>query len=402
MKKVEILARKQAKNDLVEDKKAIVTNAMNEKRALNDSEKSQIAEIDAQIATLKGEIAQGEEELRMATDGQVEEPVIEKRSIQEVNKDIMKGIFSEDGRIGEVESRDYNIGTGGAGYNDAHKGADSVPLTINQAILNAIDNNTNIFPLATVYRVLGTHRLVLDAEAPVAARLVAEGAQIGTIDSQFRSVELKAHKFAEICKMTNEAVADVNFDLEGYVSRRMVRAFSKAIEQYIVSGTGVSQPQGLLAVTPGAGQQDAKATDVATAGAIDFKAVISAYYKLPHQERANAVFLAHPSVVLELAKVQDAKGRPILVPDVSGEFNTIMGKRVIETDHLQALGTAGNKVAMFVNVKDALAVSISQDLDMRQLNELYAANDMVAIQGILRFDSKIVKPAAISIIRDIA
>ena len=38
--------------------------------------------------------------------------------------------------ISNVEVRDYQLGTGDAGYNTQHKGSDSAPLTISAILLN--------------------------------------------------------------------------------------------------------------------------------------------------------------------------------------------------------------------------------------------------------------------------
>ena len=66
---------------------------------------------------------------------------------------------------------------------------------------------------------------------------------------------------------------------------------------------------------------------------------------------------------------------------------------------MPAMGTQSNVVAMFVDVKRALTVGLRTDVSVRQLHELYAANDMVALVGVARLDSKVVTPGAISAIK---
>ena len=65
---------------------------------------------------------------------------------------------------------------------------------------------------------------------------------------------------------------------------------------------------------------------------------------------------------------------------------------------MHQLGTAGAKVGMFVNAREALTVSMRTDYSVRQLHELYAANDLVALIAVARFDARIVMPAAVSFI----
>ena len=54
---------------------------------------------------------------------------------------------------------------------------------------------------------------------------------------------------------------------------------------------------------------------------------------------------------------------------------------------------------MFVDVKRALTVGLRTDVSVRQLHELYAVTDMVALVGVARLDSKIVQHGAISAIK---
>ena len=49
--------------------------------------------------------------------------------------------------------------------------------------------------------------------------------------------------------------------------------------------------------------------------------------------------------------------------------------------------------------KRALTVGLRTDVSVRQLHELYAVTDMVALVGVARLDSKIVQHGAISAIK---
>ena len=314
---------------------------------------------------------------------------------KELRQQFLNAVDTPDKELGVLEVRDYNVGTGGAGYDATNKGADSVPLTISDVVLEAIDHNAELTSLCNVINVVGTHRLVLEAEAPTAARLVAEGASIATVDSEFTPVELGAYKYGEICKFTREVAEDTNFNIVAHAAQRLGTSFAKAFEEAIVTGTGVNQPQGLAAATYPANPtlNDAKKTAIPTADGALLQAVTEAYYKLPHEVRSEAIFLAHPDFVARLATLEDGNGRALLVPSYTGEFHTIFGKRIVESYHL---GATGQPKAMFVNLKEAITVGLRQNVNMRQLNELYAANDMVAILGTVRFDCKLVKQGAIS------
>ena len=318
---------------------------------------------------------------------------------KEMRKEFVDGSKIKNKNLGDIEVRaneGYNIGTGDAPFNSQHKGADSTPLTIADMILQAIDYNSNVLHMCTITHATGTRRLVMDASAPDAAPIVREGANINTFDSEFKKVELNAFKFAKICKFTRESVEDVNFDIVGHAARRLGVSFAKGFEQAIIAGTGVNQPQGLLQYDVTKGAHEVVAVDPIE---VQLKEVVAAYYNLPYECRTRAIFLAHPNLVKALALLEDSNGRALLVPAYNGEFQSIMGKRVVETPWLDDMGTTGNVVGMFVDVEKAMIVNLRSDLFVGKLNELYAENDLVAINGIARMDSKIVYHEGISAIK---
>ena len=300
--------------------------------------------------------------------------------------------------ISNVEVRDYQLGTGDAGYNTQHKGSDSVPLTISNMILKAISHYSPIVGMVDFQMSVGAYRFVKEKTAPEAMALVKEGAAIGLVDSEFEVIELGAYKFAEIAKLTNEAIEDVNFNLPQFVSTRLAEMFAKTLEHYIVAGTGVSQPQGLVKYVAGEQVDAAKETEIGKLvadGAKILDVVTEAYLKLPH-----------PEFVKQMAITNDANKRSLLVPDYSGELRTIFGKQIVETYELD-FGTvepgnwagAEKVVAMWVNPKEAMVANMRSDVSLQVLTELYAENDITGIKAVGRFDSKIKYHAAISAIK---
>ena len=300
---------------------------------------------------------------------------------------------------GYVEGKTV-LPTGASDKTDANKGAMSVPLTIEAAIRQAVDFNSNVLGYCNVVRTNGVHRIVLDASPASEARLVKEGAAIGTVDSEFKKVELNAFKYAEIVKFTREVVEDVNFNIVAHAGQRLGVAFAKAFEKAIILGQGgANEPEGLLNATPdNADLQKASSQVTAAKATIAANDVVAAYYNLPHQFRQGAIFVVHPNTVKALAMLQDSEGRQLLTNGLVPFERQLMGVPVVECAYMPQLGEASKKVGMFVNAREALTVSMRTDYSVRQLHELYAANDLVALIAVARFDSRIVMPAAVSFI----
>ena len=315
-----IKALKESLNEAKEAKKAILNGAITEVRSLEDTENEELRQLDEKIVELQKEIEKAEEEVRSTS---VEKTIENKGEIKmektqiELREQFMNALATPNADVSKLEMRGagdgYAEGLGDAPHNVANKGQMNVPLTIEGAIRNAIDFNSDVLGLANVIRTNGTHRIVLDASPASEARLVKEGASISSIDSEFVKVELGAYKYGEIVKFTREVVEDVNFNIVAHAGQRLGMAFAKAFEKAIITGTGNGQPQGLLSATPDNNDMQ-KASQQVTAkkGAISANDVVASYYNLPHECRQNAVFVCHPDTVKALAMLQDANGRQLL------------------------------------------------------------------------------------------
>lgn len=400
-----IKALKESLNEAKEAKKAILNGAITEFRSLEDTENEELRHLDEKIVKLQKEIEKAEEEVRSTS---VEKTIENKGEIKmektqiELREQFMNALATPNADVSKLEMRageGYTEGLGDAPYNATNKGQMNVPLTIEGAIRNAIDFNSDVLGLANVIRTNGTHRIVLDASPASEARLVKEGASISSIDSEFVKVELGAYKYGEIVKFTREVVEDVNFNIVAHAGQRLGMAFAKAFEKAIITGTGSGQPQGLLSATPDNNDMQ-KASQQVTAkkGAISANDVVASYYNLPHECRQNAVFVCHPDTVKALAMLQDANGRQLLTDGLEPGVRTLMGCRVVECAYMPKLGTASAKIGMFVDVRRALTVGVRSDVQVRQLHELYAVTDMVALVATARMDAKVVQAGAISYI----
>ena len=401
-----IKALKESLNEAKEAKKAILNGAITEVRSLEDTENEELRQLDEKIVELQKEIEKAEEEVRSTS---VEKTIENKGEIKmektqiELREQFMNALATPNADVSKLEMREvgdgYTEGLGDSPYNVANKGQMNVPLTIEGAIRNAIDFNSDVLGLANVIRTNGTHRIVLDASPASEARLVKEGASISSIDSEFVKVELGAYKYGEIVKFTREVVEDVNFNIVAHAGQRLGMAFAKAFEKAIITGTGSGQPEGLLSATPdNSDMQKASQQVTAKKGAISANDVVASYYNLPHECRQNAVFVCHPDTVKALAMLQDANGRQLLTDGLEPGVRTLMGCRVIECAYMPKLGTQDAKIGMFVDVKRALTVGVRSDVQVRQLHELYAVTDMVALVATARMDAKIVQAGAISYI----
>ena len=409
---------KESLNEAKDAKKALLSKAVEEVRSLDGAEDDELRSLDEKISNLQKQIKEAEEEIR---NNSIETKITNKgemknmKTKEELRSEFLQALATPNKEVGKMQVvPEEEVRAAGDGYvegktvlpagasdkTDANKGAMSVPLTIEAAIRQAVDFNSNVLGYCNVVRTNGVHRIVLDASPASEARLVKEGAAIGTVDSEFKKVELNAFKYAEIVKFTREVVEDVNFNIVAHAGQRLGVAFAKAFEKAIILGQGgANEPEGLLnAAIDNADMQKASSQTTAAKATIAANDVVAAYYNLPHQFRQGAIFVVHPNTVKALAMLQDSEGRQLLTNGLVPFERQLMGVPVVECAYMPQLGEASKKVGMFVNAREALTVSMRTDYSVRQLHELYAANDLVALIAVARFDSRIVMPAAISYI----
>ena len=177
-----IKALKESLNEAKEAKKAILNGAITEVRSLEDTENEELRQLDEKIVELQKEIEKAEEEVRSTS---VEKTIENKGEIKmektqiELREQFMNALATPNADVSKLEMRGagdgYTAGLGDAPHNVANKGQMNVPLTIEGAIRNAIDFNSDVLGLANVIRTNGTHRIVLDASPASEARLVKEG-----------------------------------------------------------------------------------------------------------------------------------------------------------------------------------------------------------------------------------
>lgn len=240
-----IKALKESLNEAKEAKKAILNGAITEVRSLEDTENEELRQLDEKIVELQKEIEKAEEEVRSTS---VEKTIENKGEIKmektqiELREQFMNALATPNADVSKLEMRGagdgYTAGLGDTPYDATNKGQMNVPLTIEGAIRNAIDFNSDVLGLANVIRTNGTHRIVLDASPASEARLVKEGASISSIDSEFVKVELGAYKYGEIVKFTREVVEDVNFNIVAHAGQRLGMAFAKAFNGAAITFIG--------------------------------------------------------------------------------------------------------------------------------------------------------------------
>ena len=267
-----------------------------------------------------------------------------------------------------------------------------VPAEWDSRLIEAMEHENVIRALGTVITTSGERKINVAATKP-AASWVEEGGELVFTDPSFNQVILDAYKLSVATKVSEELLADNQYDLEGFLIRAFGASIAAAEEEAFLVGDGNSKPTGLLHPTKG-GQ-----IGIVTAGnSITADEVLDLIYKLKRPYRAKAGFITADSTLAQIRKLKDGTGQYIWSPGLSaGEPDRLLGYPVYTSAYVPTIA-AGQPVMAFgdisyYNIGDRGTRSIAA------LHELYAGVGQVAFVAKERVDGKLILPEAVQVLK---
>lgn len=256
-----------------------------------------------------------------------------------------------------------------------------VPVEFERTLFKARDKVDPIFALAGKINLGSNVKNVPYVASEGAAALVAEEGTYGDTDDSFGQVVFHAYKFGRICKVSDELIADSAFDILGHLAESFGRAIGKAEAGYFWTGTGSSQPQGVL--TAAGSGVTAAATNAITADEI-----IDLFFSLDEQYRENASFVMNNATLAVVRKLKTSgSGEYIWAQGFNGQPSTLLGRPVYTSSNIPTIA-AGKKVIAFGDFEAGYKIGDRSGFNLKILNELYAANGQVGVRGDGRTDGK--------------
>jgi len=218
------------------------------------------------------------------------------------------------------------------------------------------------------------------------AALTAEAGTISASDPAFGQVALNAYKYAFLMQVSNELINDTSVDLEGYLAMQAGRALGNGIGAHFITGTGSSQPNGVvtaatLGVTGGTG----------VTGAFTYDNVTDLFYSViaPYRNSPSASWLLKDSSLATLRKVKDSQNRPLWEPSLTaGAPDTLFGKPIVTDPNVAAVALSAKSLVFgdfsqyFVRLVDGIRFERSNDFAF--------SSDLVTYRAILRGDGNLV------------
>lgn len=244
---------------------------------------------------------------------------------------------------------------------------------------------------AKVIKVDGTNSFKVPTMTDSAAAvLTAEAAAFDEKEPTFGEVTFVPYKYTKLVKASDESLNDSRIPVMDIVSQDATQAFAAAENAAFTTGTGSSQPQG---VVTGA---SAGVTAAAT-GAITADEVIGLYHSLADLYRMNAVWMMNDATLKAIRVLKDTTNQYLWSPGLAtGEPSTLLGRPVYINNSMATMAT-GVKSVLFGDLSYYWVADFG-GMEMKRLNELYAANGQVGFTWYSRFDAHVMLSAAIKVI----
>lgn len=278
---------------------------------------------------------------------------------------------------GPVNYRDLTKGTATAGGN-------TVPTSFyNQLIAHLIEVSGVMMAGPTVLNTdSGENIEVPTTTAHSSAAIVSEGGAIAESDPAFAKRTLGAYKYGVLIQVSSELLDDTGVDLEGYLAMQAGRALGNAFGAHLVTGSGSSQPTGVITsastgVTGGTG----------VAGAFTADNLIDLFFSViaPYRNSPSAGWLLRDASLAAVRKLKDSNGQYLWQPSVQlGVPDTLLSKPVHTDPNVAAVATSAKSVAF----GDFSAYFVRQVNGVRfERSDDYAFNtDLVTFRALLRGD----------------
>lgn len=317
--------------------------------------------------------------------------------------------ISKDNKIGEIVGEDFsntteyrkafmNYVTKGTAIPGEFKNANAntkstdvgemIPETVLSRIIEKIEATGMILPLVTRTAYKGGLTIPTSTVKPVAT-WVAEGVGSDKQKKATGSITFAYHKLR--CAISNSLEVDVMAlpIFETTFINNVVEAMTKALEQSIINGDGSGKPKGILTETVADGQN----IDIAKAGKLDYKTLVSAEAALPLAYENGAVWFMTKKTFMEFIGMTDTNGQPIARVNygINGSADrTLLGRRVILNDYMSSYdptGAAEHIFAFLFNPSDyVLNTNLNITIKRYEDND---TDDMIT-KALMLVDGKVV------------
>jgi HK97 family phage major capsid protein len=212
--------------------------------------------------------------------------------------------------------------------------------------------------------------------------LLAENTAVSEQDFVFGTAQLGAYKYtSKLVRVSLEFLQDTDWmDAEAWIKGKFAQRLGRIHNQHFTTGTGSSQPQGI--VTGAVSGVTAAAVAAFTADElIDLQHSIDPAYRTE-----GAKFMLSDTALKQARKLKDSQNRYLFQVSTTGDMpNLLVGSPYVVNQDM-AVPATGVKSVLFGDFKSGYVVRFVKAFEMIRLEERYAEFGQVGFLGFDRAD----------------
>ena len=389
-----IKAMTERQNDLITRAETLVNTAESEKRELTEDEAAELAEIRDDIQRIKKyldivddiddarptKVVDAEKkEAHNVIDGEDERACGDKeRELAEERAfaDYVRGVVSH--------TRDGELAPANNGK--------IIPTTIAKKIIELVYDVCPILDKSEKYNVKGKLEIPYypaDASTQITVAFAEEFTDLTSSTGNFTTVTLDGYLAGALTKISESLINNTDIDIVGFIVKRMAYDIARFIEKNLL-GKGGGSVAGLGGAT--------NITTLTSSSAITADDLITFQGTIKDVFQDQAVWIMSPKTRDALRLLKDDVGRYLLNDDITSPFGKVLlGKPVYVSDNMDDIGS-GNKVIYYGDMS-GLATKFTEEMHIKVLRELYAAQHAVGVVGWLEFDAKVQDQQKIAVLK---
>lgn len=370
----------------------ILAGAKGENRAMSEEEQKEFDDTESEIADLDKTIAAAEKAKEL------EAKETDKNHVEDPDKD-KEGQNSQEGQGGENRAEDDKrafadyirgviTGENRADMTLGENGA-VIPSTIANEIIKKIKDISPVYNDAAHYNVKGTLSIpyVDEDGTSLAVAYADEFAELEGKKEKFASIELGGFLAGVLAKISKSLINNSDFDIVEEVETQIAEAFALWLDHEMLVGT--------VGKITGASTSTKKIQSESTS-VISFDDIIKLKDAIKAAHQTGAYFVMRDTTLTAIRLLKDKNGRYLVNDDVTEEGKpTILGKPVYTSDAMPEIGK-GSEPIVYLNPSKALAVKLTEDMELQVLQEKYATQHVVGVVGWTEVDAKIKNQQAIA------
>lgn len=277
-------------------------------------------------------------------------------TVENTDEDTIRGLMNGEIRNARFEKRTISSSSSGG----------AVPTSVYDRIVEHLVQTNVVRNVATIVTTNGGETLnVPTSTAFSTASIVGEAAQASASDPTLATRALGAYKYTVLVQLSNELATDGAVDVAGFLARQAGTAIGVATRGHMTTGTGSSQPTGIV-TSSSAGATGATSVSGAFTGdkLIDLRySVGSAYTSQP-----GVGWMMNNTAMAAARKLKGtANDHYIFAPGMNGDPDSLLGFPVYLNDSMASPAVSAKSVlfghfpSYYIREVNGIDVAVSDD-----------------------------------------